>query len=83
MQFNVPIEVYKRIQESLKEHTIEFAYRNVTVYLPPEVGGAESAGLQGEGQNSGRMSDGKLIGASAAADLAASQVDDPKKKPGE
>jgi small-conductance mechanosensitive channel len=79
-QFIVRREVYKLIQESFKEHGIEFAYRNVTVYLPPEVTGAESNGLQGEGAASGRQPDGKLIGASAAAALAASQVDDTGKK---
>jgi small-conductance mechanosensitive channel len=80
-QFIVRREVYKRIQESFKEHGIEFAYRNVTVYLPPEVSGAESTGLQGEGQGSGRKPDEKIIGASAAAALVASQVDDTGKKP--
>jgi small-conductance mechanosensitive channel len=80
-QFIVRREVYRRIQESFKEHGIEFAYRNVTVYLPPEVTGAESTGLQGEGAASGRKPDGKIIGASAAAALATSQVDETGKKP--
>jgi small-conductance mechanosensitive channel len=79
-QFIVRREVYKRIQEFFREHSIEFAYRNVTVYLPPEVTGAESTGLHGEGPASGRMPDGKIIGASAAAALAASQVDETGKK---
>jgi small-conductance mechanosensitive channel len=78
-QFIVRREVYKLIQESFKKHGIEFAYRNVTVYLPPEVTGAESTGSHGEGAASGRQPDGKIIGASAAA-LAASQVDDTGKK---
>jgi small-conductance mechanosensitive channel len=80
-QFIVRREVYKRIQESFREHGIDFAYRNVTVYLPPEVTGAETTELQGEGEASGRKPDGKIIGASAAAALAASQVDDTGKKP--
>jgi hypothetical protein len=67
------------ILSTFKEHGIEFAYRNVTVYLPPEVTGAESTGLHGEGAASGRQSDGKILGASAAA-LAVSQVDDTGKK---
>ena len=80
-QFIVRREVYKHIQESFKEHGIEFAYRNVTVYLPPEVTGAESTGLHGEGAVSGKQPVGEMIGASAAAALAASQVDDTRKKP--
>jgi small-conductance mechanosensitive channel len=79
-QFIVRREVYKRIQESFREHGIEFAYRNVTVYLPPEVAGAESTELQGEGAAPGGKADGKIIGASAGAAFAASQVDDTGKK---
>jgi hypothetical protein len=80
-QFIVRREVYKRIQESFREHGIEFAYRNVTVYLPPEVTGTESNGTYGEGAAPGGKADGKIIGAGAAAALAASQVDDTGKKP--
>jgi small-conductance mechanosensitive channel len=41
-QFVVRREVYRRIQERFREEGIEFAHRNVTVYLPPEVTGAAS-----------------------------------------
>ena len=80
-QFIVRREVYKLIQESFKEHGIEFAYRNVTFYLPSEVTGTESTEAHEEGAASGRKPDGKIIGASAAAAFAASQVDETGKKP--
>ena len=48
-----------------------------------QASGAESTGLQGGGQSNGGKLDEKLIGTSAAAAVAASQVDDPGKKPGE
>ena len=35
-QFIVRREVYRLIQEGFRENGIEFAHRNVTVYLPPE-----------------------------------------------
>jgi small-conductance mechanosensitive channel len=44
-QFVVRREVYRRIQERFRTQGIEFAHRNVTVYLPPEVtGAADEAG---------------------------------------
>ncbi len=45
-QFVVRREVYRRIQESFREAGIEFAHRNVTVYLPPEDANDPSAGGQ-------------------------------------
>ena len=78
-QFVVRRKVYKLIQESFREHGIDFAHRNVTVYLPPEVTGAESTETHGEGAAPDAMPDGKILGASAAA-LAASQVDGTGKK---
>jgi small-conductance mechanosensitive channel len=35
-QFIVRREVFRMMQESFREIGIEFAHRNVTVYLPPE-----------------------------------------------
>lgn len=35
-QFLIRKEVYKRVQEAFRENGIEFAHKNVTVYLPPE-----------------------------------------------
>jgi small-conductance mechanosensitive channel len=36
-QFAIRKEVYRLMQEAFKEEGIEFAHRNVTVYVPPEV----------------------------------------------
>ena len=36
-QFVVRREVFQRIQKKFKENGIDFAHRNVTVYLPPEI----------------------------------------------
>ncbi|UCG14001.1 MAG: mechanosensitive ion channel family protein [Deltaproteobacteria bacterium] len=35
-QFVLRREVYRRLQEAFQKNGIEFAHRNVTVYLPPE-----------------------------------------------
>jgi small-conductance mechanosensitive channel len=75
-QFVVRREVYKRIQERFREEGIEFAHRNVTVYLPPEARGVASA----DGQLVGGKPDKTILEAGAAA-LAASQEDDAEKKP--
>jgi small-conductance mechanosensitive channel len=80
-QFVVRREVYRRIQERFREEGIEFAHRNVTVYLPPEATGAAAAGGQGEGAAPGGPMDKALLGASAAAALTASQADEDEKKP--
>jgi small-conductance mechanosensitive channel len=76
-QFVVRREVYRRIQERFREEGIEFAHRNVTVYLPPEVTGAASA----EGAGTGGQPDKTLLEASAAAALAASEAEEAGKKP--
>ena len=79
-QFVVRRELYKRIQESFREHGIEFAYRNVTVYLPPEVTGASSNEAQGKGATPSGAPGKKLIEPGAAAAVAASQADEAEKK---
>jgi small-conductance mechanosensitive channel len=78
-QFVVRREVYRRIQERFREEGIEFAHRNVTVYLPSEVTGASSADGQGHGAAQGRIPNKTLLEASAAAALAASQADEDEK----
>ena len=35
-QFEIRKEVYRLMQEAFAEEGIEFAHRNVTVYIPPE-----------------------------------------------
>jgi small-conductance mechanosensitive channel len=70
-QFIVRREVYKRIQERFREEGIEFAHRNVTVYLPPEVTGAASGESMEDGIAPGVVPDKTLLEASAAAAIVA------------
>ena len=66
-QFVIRREVFRMIQESFREYGIEFAHRNVTVYMPPE----EEGGAQ----------DKKAIEASAAAAaIAAAQAEEAGEK---
>ena len=74
-QFVVRREVFRMMQESFAENGIEFAHRNVTVYLPPDnkdEGTAEGA----EKENSGNQPDKKLAEAAAAAAAAAIQAEE-------
>jgi small-conductance mechanosensitive channel len=41
-QFIIRKEVYRLMQEAFREAGIEFAHRNVTVYMPPEDAEAEN-----------------------------------------
>jgi small-conductance mechanosensitive channel len=59
-QFVVRRELYHRIQKAFREKGIEFAHRNVTVYLPPEIKSASADEQQGDTAR-------KLIEAGAAA----------------
>ena len=81
-QFVVRREVYRRIQERFRAQGIEFAHRNVTVYLPPEVTGTAAEEDQGETPVQGGIMDKKIIEAGAAAAIAASQAENSEKKPG-
>ena len=65
-QFKIRKEVYRLLQEAFREEGIEFAHRNVTVYIPPE----ETAGAP----------DKKAIEAGAAAAVAAEQAEAEKKQ---
>ena len=60
-QFIIRREVYRLIQKEFKANNIEFAHRNVTVYMPP----GEPGGALGE----------KRIEAGAAAAIAAEQAE--------
>jgi len=64
-QFVIRREVFRMIQESFRENGIEFAHRNVTVYLPPDEEADEH--------------DKKVIEAGAAAAAAAAQADEDAK----
>ena len=77
-QFVVRREVFRLMQESFRENGIEFAHRNVTVYLPPEekaAGAAEGA----ENENSEGQTNAKLAEAAAAAAAAAIQAEEDAK----
>ncbi|CAB1083120.1 Potassium efflux system KefA protein / Small-conductance mechanosensitive channel [Olavius algarvensis Delta 1 endosymbiont] len=65
-QFVIRREVYRMIQESFRENGIEFAHRNVTVYMPPD---ENADGL-----------DKNAVQAGAAAALAADQKGEEKAK---
>jgi small-conductance mechanosensitive channel len=80
-QFVVRREVYRRIQERFRAEGIEFAHRNVTVYLPPEVTEAANGDNLGEDTVTSGRPDKKLIEAGAAAAIAASQAEESEKKP--
>ena len=70
-QFVLRKEVFQRIQKAFKEKGIEFAHRNVTVYLPPQ---PTSQGGQGpEGSN--RSVPLEAAGAAAAAVIAQAEAE--------
>jgi len=71
-QFVVRREVYRMMQESFRENGIEFAHRNVTVYLPPED--------KDTGTSDGSETDKKIAEAAAAAGAAAIQAEEDAKK---
>jgi small-conductance mechanosensitive channel len=70
-QFAIRKEVYRLMQEAFKEAGIEFAHRNVTVYLPPE----ENQMADGSAKS---PPDPKLLEAAASAALAAEETDKAK-----
>ena len=78
-QFVVRREVYRRIQERFRAQGVEFAHRNVTVYLPPEVTGAAAGEGEGEGPGPVSSLDKKILKAGAAAAIATSRVEEVKK----
>jgi small-conductance mechanosensitive channel len=80
-QFVIRKEVYRLMQEAFGEYGIEFAHRNVTVYIPPEETQTASAGESGDGAAQTEAVDEKKIEAAAAAAIAAAQADEEAKKP--
>jgi small-conductance mechanosensitive channel len=80
-QFVVRREVFRLMQESFRENGIEFAHRNVTVYLPPEDQGTGTE--DGTGKDSFPDQRQKLAETAAAAGAAAIQAEeDAMKKAG-
>ena len=63
-QFVVRREVFRMMQEAFRENGIEFAHRNVTVYMPPETNDTATGKI-----------DNKAAQAGAAAAAAAAQAE--------
>ncbi|MCK5656807.1 MAG: mechanosensitive ion channel family protein, partial [Deltaproteobacteria bacterium] len=79
-QFLVRRVVYQRVQEAFREAGIEFAHRNVTVYLPPETESAESKEESESKDKPATAVDQKRREAAAAAALAVIQEEEEKKQ---
>jgi small-conductance mechanosensitive channel len=80
-QFVVRREVFRMMQEAFRENGIEFAHRNVTVYLPGQAG-TENDQQQGPEAEKALLPDKKTLeSAAAAAALAAEQADTEKQAP--
>ncbi len=78
-QFVIRKEVYHLMQEAFKEEGIEFAHRNVTVYMPPEPGSKAGAQAAGEGPQDDSKANREIQHqAAAAAALAAIQAEEQK-----
>ncbi|NLI80311.1 MAG: mechanosensitive ion channel family protein [Deltaproteobacteria bacterium] len=69
-QFVLRREVYQRIQKAFKEKGIEFAHRNVTVYLPPQPSSGGTPTTPG-----GESVPLEAAGAAAAAALAQEEAE--------
>jgi small-conductance mechanosensitive channel len=81
-QFVVRREVFRMMQEMFRENGIEFAHRNVTVYLPPEDKNAPPGEESQENAAAGQPGK-KVMEAAAAAGAAAMQAEDDAKKAAE
>jgi hypothetical protein len=65
------------MQEAFKEEGIDFAHRNVTVYMPPETGSETAAQMAGEVQPEDAQPDSNVARqAAAAAALALIQAEE-------
>jgi small-conductance mechanosensitive channel len=73
-QWTIRREVYHRVQKAFHDSGIEFAYRNVTVYLPPEIQSKRPEELT--------EADKKVVEAGAAAAAAMAQAEEEKAKAG-
>jgi small-conductance mechanosensitive channel len=79
-QFVLRREIYRRLQEAFRENGIEFAHRNVTVYLPPELRESLPQPGRKEGDEASPGTDKALLGVAAAAARAVALADEEKKK---
>lgn len=80
-QFVVRRELYRRIQNRFQEAGVEFAHKNVTVYLPSEDAEGGKNNAAGEDTQAAIKPDKKLIEAAAAAAIAAAQMEGPEREP--
>jgi small-conductance mechanosensitive channel len=78
-QFAIRKEVYHLMQEAFKEEGIDFAHRNVTVYMPPETRGEASDGAAGADEQSAKSGSAIHRQAAAAAALAAIEAEEQAK----
>ena len=79
-QFEIRKEVYRLMQEAFAEEGIEFAHRNVTVYIPPDADETEPSKEQDQGAMTPGPADKKLIETvGAAAAIAVAQADEAAK----
>jgi len=79
-QFAIRKEVYHLMQEAFKEEGIEFAHRNVTVFMPPEPDSTASAQAPAENQQDAAKANSEIQRqAAAAAALTAIQAEEEKK----
>ena len=81
-QFLIRREVYRRIQEAFREQGIEFAHRNVTVYLPSETESAESKETSESKEKPTIADDQRRREMAAAAALAITQEEEAQKAGG-
>ena len=72
-QFVIRREVFRMMQESFRENGIEFAHRNVTVYMPPEANQTENGQVDKKSLSAGAA-------AAAAAQAEEEQVKQKKPK---
>jgi small-conductance mechanosensitive channel len=79
-QFVIRKEVYRLMQEAFKTEGIEFAHRNVTVYMPPEPDSKTSEQAPGENQQDAAKANEIQRQAAAAAALAVIQAEEEAEK---
>jgi small-conductance mechanosensitive channel len=70
-QFGLRREIFARLQKAFHDSGIEFAHRNVTVYLPPEI--------QSKSMSEMTESEKKVLEAGAAAAAAIAQAEEEQK----
>ena len=81
-QFVIRKEVYRLMQEAFSEAGIEFAHRNVTVYMPPESTEAKPGEQPNQEEKTGDTSDQNLTEkAAAAAAIAVAQAEADEQTP--